>query len=201
MNTSQYAVLVRPKPEMTRIAVVTFFITTVPVFAVLYWYTAPMGVWPEILAAHLLIAGACLVTAWRQRRVFSAVSDEVLEGNGIFSKMESVPLSTVVRVVLVPVFRSHPNEATTQLVVLGDGDRCLFRMRGQFWNDADITRLVEGINRPTTREHEALSEIEFFDTYPGSAYWFERKPILRILLVVAATVAVSVALFVVVHGV
>ena len=201
MNTSQYAVIVRPKAEMTRIAVVTFFITTVPVFAVLYWYTAPMGIWPQILGIHLLIAAACLVTAWRQRRVFSAVSDEVLEGNGIFSKMESVPLSTVVRVALVPVFRSHPNEATTQLVVLGANDQCLFRMRGQFWNDADVTTLVQGIKRPVTREREPLSESEFFDTYPGSAYWFERNPLLRILLVVAITVAVGVALFVLLHGV
>jgi hypothetical protein len=201
MNTSQYAVIVRPKPEMTRIAVVTFFITTVPVFTVLYWYTAPIGVWPELLAVHLLIAAACLVTAWRQRRVFSAVSDQVLEGNGIFSKMESVPLSSVVRVALVPVFRSHPNEASTQLVVLGADDRCLFRMRGQFWHDADVATLVRGINRPTTREREPLSESEFFDMYPGSAYWFERNPLLRLLLVAAATIAVGVALFVVLHSV
>jgi len=125
----------------------------------------------------------------------------VLEGNGMFSKMESVPLSTVVRVALVPVFRSHPNEATTQLVVLGANDQCLFRMRGQFWNDADVTTLVQGIKRPVTREREPLSESEFFDTYPGSAYWFERNPLLRILLVVAITVAVGVALFVLLHGV
>jgi F0F1-type ATP synthase membrane subunit c/vacuolar-type H+-ATPase subunit K len=200
VDTSQYTVLVRPKPEMTRIGVVTFFITTVPVFAVLYWYTAPLGIWPEILAIHLVIAFACLVTGWRQRRVFSAVSDQVLEGNGIFSKMESVPLSSVVRVALVPVFRSHPNEATTQLVVLGDNDQCLFRMRGQFWNDADVTRLVEGINRPTTREREALSEDEFFDMYPGSVYWFERRPVRRTVLVVVAAIAVGVALFVVGHS-
>jgi hypothetical protein len=201
MNTSDYAVLVRPKPEMTRIAVVTFFITSIPVFAVLYWYTAPLGIWPQILAIHLVIAIASLIAGWRQRQVFSAVSASVLEGNGIFSPMMSVPLEEVVRVVLVPVFRSHPNEATTQLVVLGADDRCLFRMRGQFWNAADVATLVAGINRPTTTEREPLTESEFFTTFPGSAYWFERKPILRTFLVIAATIVVGIALFLVLHGV
>ena len=201
MNTSDYAVLVRPKPEMTRIAVVTFFITSIPIFTVLYWYTARLGIWPQILVIHLVIAVACLIVALRQRQVFSGVSPLMLEGNGIFSPMSSVPLEDVVRVVLVPVFRSHPNEATTQLVVLGADDRCLFRMRGQFWHDADVARLVDGINRPTVTEREPLTENEFFSAFPGSAYWFERKPVLRTFLVIAATVVVGVALFLILHGV
>jgi hypothetical protein len=200
MTTSDYTVLVRPKPEMTRIAVVTFFITSIPVFAVLYWYTARLGIWPQILVIHVVIAIACLLTGLRQRRVFSAVSATNLEGNGIFSKMTSVPLHDIVRTVLVPVFRSHPNEASTQLVVLGDDDRCLFRMRGQFWHDVDVAALIEGIGRPTSTEREPLSESEFFETYPGSAYWFERRPILRTLIVVGITVVLGGGLFLLLHG-
>jgi hypothetical protein len=200
MTTSDYTVLVRPKPEMTRIAVVTFFITSIPVFAVLYWYTARLGIWPQILVLHVVIAIACLLTGLRQRRVFSAVSATNLEGNGIFSKMTSVPLQDIVRTVLVPVFRSHPNEASTQLVVLGYDDRCLFRMRGQFWHDVDVATLIEGIGRPTSTEREPLSESEFFETYPGSAYWFERRPILRTLIVIGITAVLGGVLFLLLHG-
>jgi hypothetical protein len=183
---------VHPKSVLSSLGVLTFLITIIPLFGVLYWYTAPFNIWPELLALQLLILVGCVGAYWRQTRVFSSVSPTTLEGNGIFSPTSIVPLDSVSRVVLVPVYRSHPSEASTQLIVLNDHDHVVFRMRGQFWHASDMTGFASAIGRPVKVEQTAISEEEFFAEYQGSAYWFERNAGTR-LVVIIGLVAVLVA--------
>jgi hypothetical protein len=183
---------VRPKSTLSGLGVLTFLITIVPLFGVLYWYTAPLNIWGELLALELLILVASLGAYWRQTRVFSAVSSTTLEGNGIFSPTAIHSLDNISRVVLVPVYRSHPSEASIQLIALDHRDHCVFRMRGQFWHPSDMTAFAHAIGRPVKVEQTAISEEDFFADYPGSAYWFERNAGVR-LVVVLGLVAVLVA--------
>jgi len=184
---------VRPKSVLSSLGVLTFLITIIPLFGVLYWYTAPFGIWPELLVLQLLILVGCLGAWRRQTQVFSSVSAATLEGNGIFSPTAIIPLDSISGVVLVPVYRSHPSEASTQLIVLNRQDQVLFRMRGQFWHAADMTAFANAIGRPVKVEQTAISEEEFFAEYAGSAYWFERSAGVR-LVVILGIVAVAVAL-------
>jgi hypothetical protein len=183
---------VRPKSVLSSLGVLTFLITIIPLFGVLYWYTAPLNIWPELLVLQLLILAGSLGAWWRQTRVFSSVSSATLQGNGIFSPTAIIPLDSVSRVVLIPVYRSHPSEASTQLIVLNERDHVVFRMRGQFWHESDMTGFARAIGRPIKVEQTAISEEDFFSTYLGSAYWFERNAGVR-LVVIIGVVAVVVA--------
>jgi hypothetical protein len=174
LSESHVAVLVRPKARLTVLGVLTFVLTVLPLFAVLYWYTAAFDIWRQLLALQLALFVASMAALLRQRRVFTEVADGVLRGNGIFSRTAAVPLEEINLVVMVPVYRNHPNETTIQFLAVGDHNETLFRMRGQFWYDEDFRAVSAAIGKPVRIEQTALTEREFFEQYPGSAYWFER---------------------------
>jgi hypothetical protein len=174
LSESHVAVLVRPKARLTVLGVLTFVITVVPLFAVLYWYTAAFDVWRLLLALQIALLVASLAALFRQQRVFTEVSDGFLRGNGIFSRTTTVPLDEIDRVVMVPVYRNYPNETTIQFLAVGEHNESLFRMRGQFWYDEDFRAVAAAIGKPVRLEQTPLTEREFFELYPGSAYWFER---------------------------
>jgi hypothetical protein len=165
---------VHPKRSLSITAVVTYFVLTTPLFAVLYWYTAASGNWGWLLAVHLALAIACLLTLWRQSRVFAAVTDERLIGNGIFSRVSWVPRADIRRVVLVRVYARDSSDSSVQFLALdGHGDS-RFRLRGAYWHDSDLEALTAAIGRDVTRVPAPLSQAEFFAEYPGARYWFER---------------------------
>jgi hypothetical protein len=174
MSESRVAIVVHPKIKLSVLGVVTFLITIVPLFAVLYWYTAALDIWRLLLALQILILAASLGVLFRQRRVFTEVANGQLRGNGIFSRTCTVDLEDIERVVTVEVYRNHPNETTTQFLAVGEHNRTLFRMRGQFWNEQDLDAVATAMNKPVHAAKDALTEKEFFEEYPGSAYWFER---------------------------
>jgi len=195
MQTSDYAAVIRPKLEMNRTAVFAFFLVSIPIFLVLYWYTAPYGAWRTlVIAVQVTLAVVCLGLLLRQTRVYSAVSATAVEGNGIFSPSVTVPIEDIRCVELLPVYRTHPNEANTQLIVLGHDGRCLWRLRGQFWHPEDMRAIAGAIGRPITTSSTPLSEDDFFAKYPGSAYWFERSVRARLAVTGAVTLAVGLTL-------
>lgn len=177
--------VVHPKAKLNRLGVLTFVVTIVPLFAVLYWYTAALDVWRVLLAIQLVIAIGCTGAFFRQRRVFTAVSHTHLSGNGIFSATSTVPLDEIERIVMVDVYRNHPNETTTQFLAVGERNRALFRMRGQFWNESDLAAAAAATGKPVHREKSAITEEEFFTDYPGSAYWFEKRTGAAVVVIVA----------------
>ncbi|WP_213816873.1 hypothetical protein [Glaciihabitans sp. dw_435] len=183
--------MIHPKNSLLRTAIAIFFLTTLPVFAVLYWYTAPLGIWGWLLGFHLLLAVLCVLVSLRQTRVFSGVRDGALSGNGIFSPTVTVPLADVRRVVLVSTYHSYPSETSRQLVVMGKNGRALFRMRGQFWHTTDFDRFAHELGVEVVEESTIMHDVEFFRDYPGSAYWFDNRPGLRIMVVI---VVVAIAL-------
>lgn len=189
-TVGQSVVRVRPRPELTRHAVLGFMVTMVPLSLVLYWYLQGTGLWPYLAGVELALLGFALASWWRQSRVFASVTPAHLSGNGIFSRTVSVPLDDIARVALVPVYRSQPSDTATQLVALDQSGTCLFRLRGQFWHSADISQIAEAIGRPIDRPSVAIVEEEFFAGYPCSGYWFERHPALRPGFVVAAVAVV-----------
>ena len=186
---------IRPKRELSHKAVLIALLTGVPLFAVLHWYTATCPEWQYLVLAvqlTLLLTGA--LTLWRQSKVFTRVAGGRLEGNGIYSAFESVALDGISRIVMVRVFRSSPDDAVTQLIAVGEDDECLYRLRGQFWHLADFRLLADGIAKPVTTRTLPLSESEFFETFPGSAYWYERTVRARLSLVAAIVLLVGMTL-------
>lgn len=168
-----YALIVRPRRSLLSTAVWTSLVLTTPPFAVLYWYTAPSGGWRILLAAHILIVVLCLLTLLRQTKVFVALTADRLVGNGIFSRVVSVPISEVRRVALVPVYGRDSSDTTIQFVAMDARAHCVFRMRGLYWHREDLDRVAAALKVPVVTDVDPLTGSEFFGAYPNSRYWFE----------------------------
>lgn len=190
MASATTSVLVRPRRSLVSTAFLSLALGMLPVFGVLYWFGVQHGSWPIVLAVHLVIVAVCLVAMFRQLSVFSAVSGSELTGRGIFSPLERVPLERISTVTIVPTYVGQAPEPVTQLLVRdADGHR-LFRMRGNFWHTGDLTAIADALPVPTTVVKEPISIGEFWRLYPGSAYWFENRPAIRVAVSVSAVLAV-----------
>ncbi|MEO6116803.1 MAG: hypothetical protein ABIP33_10490 [Pseudolysinimonas sp.] len=171
-------------------AFVSIVLAMIPVFGVLYWFSLQHDSWWWVFAVHLAITIACLATLARQLTVFVAVTDTELIGRGIFSPMLRVALSSVANVDIVPTYIGQSLDPVLQLLVRDASDAPLFRMRGTYWSTDDLMAVANALPVTPTLVQEPIGIREFYRTYPGSAYWFQNKPALWIVLVAIALVGV-----------
>ena len=190
MASATTPVLVRPRRSLVSTALVSLVLGMIPVFGVLYWFGVQHGSWPIVLIVHLVLIAGCLVAMFRQLSVFSAVSGSELTGRGIFSPLERVPLDRVSTVTIVPTYVGQAPEPVTQLLVRDAAGHRLFRMRGNFWNPGDLNAIAAALPVQTSVVKEPISLREFYRLYPGSAYWFENRPVMRVAVVVLAMLLV-----------
>ena len=197
MTATVTPVLVRPRRSLMTTAFFSIVLAMIPVFGVLYWFAAQHDSWWLVFVVHLAITIACLATLGRQLTVFTGVTGTELIGRGIFSPMLRVPLSDIASVDIVPTYIGQSPDAVPQLLVRDASGARLFRMRGTFWNTDDLKSVADALPVPTTTVHEPMSIGEFYRRYPGSAYWFQNRPALWIVVVVlAVAAAVAVATWV-----
>ena len=182
-------VTVRPRRSLLRTGFVSVVLAMIPLFGVLYWFSIEHGSWLIVFVVHVIVSVAATGVLLRQTMVHSAVTEIELIGNGIFSPMVRVPLGEIAKVDLVETYVGQAPESVTQLLVRDADGKRLFRMRGSFYHDGDLQRIADAL--PVKAEHvtEPIGLTEFFRTYPGSAYWFEHRPILRIVVFALALVA------------
>ena len=190
-------VTVRPRRSLLTTGFVSIVLAMIPVFGVLYWFSIEHGSWPIVIIVHGIVILAALVVLVRQTTVYSAVTETELVGRGIFSPLIRVPLSSIAAVDLVETYVGQAPESVTQLLVRDAEGRRLFRMRGNFYHAGDLAKVAAALPVPPTVLPEPINLTEFFRTYPGSAYWFEHRPVLRIVVfVVALMAALAVAAWV-----
>jgi hypothetical protein len=201
MASSPTSVLVRPRRSLVRTALISIVLGMLPVFGVLYWFGVQHDSWRLVLVVHLVLIVASVAAMLRQLTVFTSVSDTELVGRGIFSPLERVPLAQIASVTLVPTYVGQAPDPVQQLLVRDGGGRRLFRMRGSFWHAGDLAAVADALPITATVVKEPISMPEFFRLYPGSAYWFENRPAVRVgfgvlaVLLVAAITALIVAVF------
>lgn len=179
-------VTVRPRRSLIMTGFISIAVAMVPVFGVLYWFSIEHHSWPAVLVVHVLVTLLAIVIAVRQMMVHSAVTETELIGNGIFTPMVRVPLSQIASVDLVETYVGQTPESVTQLLVRDASGRRLFRMRGNFYPDGALASIAAALPVSPEVISEPISIAEFFRAYPGSAYWFERRPVLRFAVFVAA---------------
>jgi hypothetical protein len=178
-------------------AFVSIVLAMIPVFGVLYWFAIQHGSWGLVFVVHLAITVACLAILGRQLTVFTAVTGTELVGRGIFSPVVRIPLSAIASVVVVPVYVGQSPEPVLQLLARDASGHRLYRMRGTFWAPDDLKAVANALPVAPTFVQEPISIREFYRTYPGSAYWFQNKPALWIVVfVLAVLLAVAVAAWV-----
>ena len=174
-------VTVRPRRSLLRTGFISIVLAMVPVFGVLYWFSIEHGSWLVVFVVHVIVSLAALAVMVRQTMVHSAVTETELIGNGIFSPMVRVPLDSIAKVDLIETYVGQAPESVTQLLVRdADGNR-LFRMRGGFYPPGALQQIAAALPVKAETTSEPIGLTEFFRTYPGSAYWFEHRPVLRIV--------------------
>jgi hypothetical protein len=197
MTATVTTVRVRPRRSLMTTAFVSIVLAMIPVFGVLYWFAVQHGNWGLVFVVHLTITVACLATLARQLTVFTAVTDTELIGRGIFSPMLRVPLNDIASVLIVPTYVGQSPDAVPQLLVRdAEGDR-LFRMRGSFWSTDDLRAVADALPVPPIMVQEPISIREFYRRYPGSAYWFQNRPALWVVVIALGIVlAIAIAAWV-----
>jgi len=197
MTATATQLRVRPRRSLLTTAFVSIVLAMIPVFGVLYWFSIEHGSWALVFVVHLAITIACLATLWRQLTVFTAVTDTELVGNGIFSPTVRIPLSAIASVLVVPTYIGQSPDPVLQLLVRDSSGARLYRMRGSFWTPDDLKAVANALPVAATFVEEPISIREFYRTYPGSAYWFQNKPALWVVVfVLGVALIVAVAAWV-----
>ena len=190
-------VTVRPRRSLLRTGFVSVVLAMIPVFGVLYWFALEHGSLGIVLVAHVIVSLAASAILMRQTRVHSAVTATELIGNGIFSPLVRVPLASIAKVDLVETYIGQAPDSVTQLLVRDADGKRLFRMRGGFYPPGALQEIAAALPVKAETTTEPIGMTEFFRSYPGSAYWFENRPILRVVVfVLALAIALAVAAWV-----
>ena len=180
MAPAAMPVLVRPRRSLVSTAFISIVLGMLPVFGVLYWFGIEHDTWGLVLVAHVAIIVVCIAALFRQMTVFTAVSATELSGSGIFSPTERIPLERIASVTIVPTYVGQAPDPVQQVLVRDAAGNRLFRMRGNFWHPGDLKAIAEALPVAATIVREPISMREFFRLYPGSAYWFENRPAVRV---------------------
>lgn len=189
--TAEPTVRLRLRSGLLGTAAVTSFVSTLPLFGVLYWFGVRGGTWLEVLIVHAIVVVGCFAVGLRQLTVFAEVRDGRLRGNGIFSPVEEVELDRIARVDLVDTYAGLTPRPVRQLLVRDAGGARLFRMRGNYWNDGDLDRVAEVLPVAPITVTEPIDLRDFFRDYPGSAYWFEGRRAVTVVAIVLGVLAVG----------
>ena len=187
--TDQTLVTVRPRRSLITTAFVSAVLGMIPLFGVLYWFSIEHDSWLVVFVVHLVVTVLCLLLVVRQLTVYSAVTETELVGRGIFSPLIRVRLDKIAAVHLVETYVGQAPESVTQLLVTDDEGKRLFRMRGNFWPEGDLKAVAAALPVKAQVVSEPIGITEFFRTYPGSAYWFEHRRILWVVVFVVSLVA------------
>jgi hypothetical protein len=191
--TEQTLVAVRPRRSLIRTGFISIVLAMIPLFGVLYWFSIEHDSWLVVFVVHMVVTALAILVVVRQLTVYSAVTRTELIGRGIFSPMIRVPLDKIAAVHLVETYVGQAPESVTQLLVTDEEGKRLFRMRGNFYQAGALQAIAAALPVKAQVASEPIGITEFFRNYPGSAYWFEHRPILR-LVVFAVSLAVAVAI-------
>jgi hypothetical protein len=187
---SDYVIVLRPRVDLMRTGLLSYLLLSVPLFGALYVLSIPHGPWNVALVFQLLTLLVVALAYIQYRRTYIGVTSESLEERGFFTRVVSIPLAGVHSAVLVETYRSSSAETVYQLLLSGaDGQRML-RMRGTFWHEAAMRQLVSTLGIPMIERSDPMTKRTFFTQYPGSAYWFENRPVIAILAMAGGVVVI-----------
>jgi hypothetical protein len=172
---------VRPRRTLARTIGLPLLALALPLLITLAWVMRPLG--PAAVAASLLIAtavGSLALVAWvRYQRTEATVSPHGIVERGFLGRMHSVARRDIAGVLRVDTYRGDTLETARQLFVIDHDGRCVFRMRGTFWDDAsmDLVADILGVDEVVRPEPVTLAELRSTD--PGLLYWFEGRGLHR----------------------
>ncbi|HEU0206193.1 MAG TPA: hypothetical protein VFQ74_05825 [Pseudolysinimonas sp.] len=191
MTATATTLRVRPRRSLMSSALLSIVLAMIPVFGVLYWFAFQHGSWGLVFVVHLALTIISIATLARLLTVFTAVTETELIGRGTFSPLVRVPLSSIDSVDMVPTYVGQSPDPVMQFLVRDESGARLFRMRGTYWNPEDLTAVAEALPVAPHYVQEPIAIRDFYRTYPGSAYWFQNRPALWIVVFALAVLLIG----------
>ncbi len=185
-----YLVRVRPRNSLLRTGVLSYILLSLPLFGALYFLGASRGTWPIALLVHLVTLVGAIGGYNVYRRTFIGVTATELHERGALGGVRVTPLERISQAFLVSTYRSSSVETTEQFILCDSNGRRLVRMRGMFWTTSAMRAVAAATRAPLEESTEPITARIFFENYPGSAYWFENRPVLTWLAVIVVLAAV-----------
>ncbi|RNE62218.1 hypothetical protein [Cryobacterium tepidiphilum] len=165
---------VRPRPRLMRAAWLTYLSLTTPVFAVLYWLTAPHDGWGMVLAVHVGLTLVFVAVAASVLHVRICVDGTTVTRRGVPGRARPVPAAAVAKAVMLDLYQPGALDTHAQLFLLGHDGAVLLRLRGQLWAQSDMEALAAAVGAPVERLPQPLSRAEVKRLDPRLLRWFER---------------------------
>lgn len=184
-------VVVRPRETLAKRLTLSFAAATTPLFLALYVLAVPRGRGWIVLGVHTVIVLGFVLALLRRRRFVVWVTDTALVRIGVYGGPRVIPRDTIASVTTVETYRTNAPDTATQLLVQDAAGRRLLRLDGVFWSATSISALTAALEKPVTDGLEPMTAVEFFRRYPGSAFWFQRRgmPTLAVIVTLAAFTA------------
>jgi hypothetical protein len=183
----------RPHPHLVRQGLVAGIAFFTPVFLVLYYLTAPDGPWLVVVALQVVVSAIVGIAASRYFTAGIWVDATGIAERGFFRRMTRFDADAIGSMVLVTTLYASQPLGSPQLFMCDHDGRQLVRMRGRFWSRADMETVLATLRVPVVRLDQPMSTREIQEQFPRIGYWFERRPVLAVLMFVVLIVAVGLA--------
>lgn len=188
-GSSGDVIVVRPRPSLAVAGWLSFLLVSVPLYGALYWLAAQNDRIVPVAISQAVIVVFIVVCYFRYRRVSFVIDDENITERHFMRGDEVTPISSIATIVFAETYRSASADTLLQLLALDGENKRLFRMRGQFWSSTDMRRFAAAVKKRTMTLDGPLSQEEFFEAYPGTAFWYEGN---RTIVVLAAFVGLAI---------
>ncbi|WP_349903381.1 hypothetical protein [Parafrigoribacterium humi] len=179
-----YAVRVSPRSSLVRTGVLSYVLLSLPLFGALYFLGAPRGTWPIALLVHVITIVGALASYNIYRRIFIGVTQTEVHERSVLGGTTVTPLKQIRSASLVSTYRSASTETTEQLILCDEHKQRLVRMRGAFWTTSSMREVAAATRVPLEESTDPITAQVFFQEYPGSAYWFENRPVITGIAIV-----------------
>lgn len=166
----------------------------VPISTVLYFLTVPDGPWVTVLVSQVVVVIVFGLAVISYRSTGFWVSRSGLLERGFFGRWTSVPIEKIDLILLANTYRGSGSDTAPQLFVCDKDGNQLLRMRGQFWSAENMRLVGDILDVPITELGESVSTSELLDSHPGLLYWWEKRPLVVALAVLAAVVVAGALL-------
>ena len=188
-------ITLRPHSHLYRQGVFAVLAFMTPVFVVLYVMTLPDGPWQAVLVTNILAAVAVTGASVAYFRVAIWVDRTSMTEVGFFGRTVRVEADDIGSIFLADVFEPYGTHTVPQLFVRDGDGRQVLRMRGQFWSEESMQKVLSTLEVPQEAREHSLSTQEIRDEYPGLLYWFERRPVLAALAFTGGTAVVGAIVY------
>lgn len=155
-------------------AFATYLSLTTPLFAVMYWLTAPNNRWGMVLIVHLALTLCFVAVTASVLGTKVSFDGTVVTERAFLRGRWRVSVAEASRALLVDLYQAATLDSHRQLFLLSSDGRVLLRLRGQLWEESDIDAFAAALGAPVERLPGPLTRSEVKRLHPGLLRWFER---------------------------